>query len=265
MNKRVSKAFGILFLLLELAVIPKAVSLLISQPLSELSLGRIIALAMTFSSIILCLLMSFSSLSENAAYPRHTFLFELAVFMCCMAPMTELFTEALDNIGRSGLNMLVNTVFYLIGINIAYVLMRYEFLIIGKQDTPVMKKIRFFADMLMIIDNLATLLNIRFGYFFSINESGMYQSAPTYWLAFLGPAIIVAIIAVAAAKEMKPGRQRRAFQLFWIFTIVASLIQIRNSELSVQYTGYTLSLIVIYMNIQSELDTFCTDAERQEK
>lgn len=264
MNKRVSKAFGILFLLLELSVIPKAISLLISQPLSDLSLDRIIALATTFSSITLCLLMSFSSLREHDSYPLHTFLFELTVFLCCLAPMTELFTEALDHAGRAGLNMLVNTVFYLIGINIAYVLMLYEFLIIGIQDKPALKKIRFLATILMIIDNLATLFNIRFGYFFTINESGMYQSAPTYWLAYLIPAIIVAIIAIAAIKEMKPGRQRIAFQFFWIFTIIATLIQIWRNELSLQYTGYTLSLIVIYMNIQSELDAFYSASDKQE-
>lgn len=255
MNKRVSKAFGILFLLLELIVVPKAVDLMLNQHLADQPPVRIVALAMTFGSIALCILMSFSAMSEQDSYPLHSFLFELMVFLCCIAPMTDLITRALDTAGRPGLNMLVNTVFYLVGINIAYVIMLYEFLILGAERKPRLKKIRRIASILMLLDNLATLLNVRFGYFFTISESGMYQSAPTFWVSFIAPAVIILITAVTAAREMRPGRQRRAFLSFWVFAIFASLLQIWQEALTVQYTGYTLSLIVIYLNVQSELDT----------
>ena len=254
MNKHVSRFFGILFLLLELAVVPKAIDLMLDQPLASLPPVRIIALAMTFGSIALCILMSFSSMSENDDYPLHTFLFELMVFMCCIAPMTDLITKALDTAGKPALNMLVNTVYYLVGINVAYVIMLYEYLIIGADDKPLLKKVRRLASILMILDNLATLLNIRFGYFFTISKDGAYQSAPTFWIAYIAPALIIAVTVITAAREIKPGRIRRAFLTFWIYAILASLLQAWQEALTVQYTGYTLSLIVIYMNIQSEPD-----------
>lgn len=257
MNKRVSKAFGVLFLLLELIVVPKAIDLLLNQHLSYLPPVQIVTLTMTFGSIALCILMTFSAMSEQDSYPMHTFLFELMVFLCCVAPMTDLITNALDTMGKPGLNMLVNTVFYLMGINIAYVIMLYEFLIVGADRKPALKRIRRLASILMLLDNLATLLNIRFGYFFTITESGMYQSAPTFWVAFLAPALIIAVIVFTAAREMRPGRQRRSFLFFWVFAILASVLQSWQANLSVQYTGYTLSLIVIYLNVQSELDTSC--------
>ena len=264
MNKHLSKFFGILCLLLELIIVPEAVELMLSQNLSELPSIRIVALAMTFGSIALCILMSYSAISEQDDYPLQTFLFELMVFLCCIAPMTELITEALDTAGRPALNMLVNTIYYLIGINIAYVIMLYEFRIIGAKRNPALPKVRRAASFLMLLDNIATLLNIRFGYFFTISETGMYESAPTFWLAFIVPMLIIALTVLTAYREMKPGRQQRTFLCYWIFAILASFLQIRNDALSVQYTGYTLSIIVIYINVQSELDTSCMNLTERE-
>ena len=256
MNQRVSKSFGILFLLLELFIVPKALDLMLNQHLSNLPPMRIVSLSMTFGSIALCILMSFSSMSEHDSYPLHTFLFELMVFLCCLTPLTDLISTALDSAGRPKLNMLVNTAFYLICINLTYVIMLYEFLIIGTENKPALKRVKKWALVLILLDSLATLLNIRFGYFFTITPNGMYQSAPTLWLSFLAPAAIVAVTAITAAREMSPGRQRRAFLSFWIFAVVSYCLHFLLDTVSVQYTGYTLSLVVIYMNVQSELDIF---------
>lgn len=264
MNKRIGKTFGILFLLLELAVVPKAMQLMLSQPLASLSPLEIVVLSMTFGSIALCIIMSYASMSEHESYPQHTFLFELMVFLCCIAPMTDLITKAIDAEGMPGLNLLVNTIFYLIGINIAYTIMLYEFLILDAGHHPVLKKVKRIAAVLVILDNLATLLNIPLGFFFTITEDGRYQSADSFWIAYLVPAIIIAITAVTAFLEMKPGRQKRAFMFFWVFAILSSMLQIWNAALSVQYTGYTLTLVVIYINIQSELDSSCIKLQSAE-
>lgn len=264
MSKRVSKAFGILFLLLELAIVPKAIDLMLNQHITELTPLKIVVISMTFGSIALCILMSYSSMSENDMYPHQTFLFDLMVFMCCIAPMTDLFTRALEEAGKPGLNMLVNTVFYLIGINIAYVLFKYEILFVGIEDNPLLQKLKRIALVLMIVDNLVTLLNVKFGYFFTITESGKYQSAPTFWLSYIAPMAIVAMTVIISKREMPAGRQQRAFLLFWIFAALSSVLQIWQETLAIQYTGYVLSLIVIYMNIQSELDTPCVKPTESE-
>lgn len=259
MNKHVSKAFGVLFLVLEMAIVPKAISLMLNQHLSYLPTIQIVSLTMTFGSIALCVLMSYSSMSEHDDYPLHTFLFELMVFLCCIAPMTDLITKALDSAGKPGWNMVVNTVFYLVVLNLTYVIMLYVFLIIGSREKPGLKKQKKLCTGLMILGNAATLLNVRFGYFFTITESGAYKSAPTFWLAYIVPAAIIAITVVTAAREMGPGRQQKAFRFFWFFALLASAMQFWQQALSVQYTGYTLSLIVLYINIQSELDIICAD------
>lgn len=264
MNKRLSRLFGILFLAVELAIVPKAIELMLDQHLSDLPAIRIIALAMTFGSIALCILMLCSSMGEHSSYPRHTFLFELTVFMCGLAAMTEFISKALDATGRPALNMLINTVYYLLCINMAYVLMLYEFLVIGAEKKPKLVKLRKNVALLILLDNLATLANIPLGFFFTISENGTYQSAPTFWIAYIVPLIIIIIITVTAAGEMAPGRPRRAFQSFWIFALIASVLQAWQEMLSVQYTGYTLSLVVIYLNIQSELDTICPAASHPE-
>lgn len=257
MNKYISRFAGILFLLLELLFVPKAISLMLERHLSYLSPEEIIAVSTSFSSTALCVLMSFSSLSDNDSYPLYTFLFELAAFLCCLTSMTELMSVALSSSGRQGLNMLVNTVYYLLGVSIAFTILLYELLLIGNDDRPNLKKLRRLAVVLFIVDTLATLLNIRFGYFFTISENGMYQSAPTFWLSYLIPVAFIVLTVITAAREMRPGRQRQAFLYFWVFAVIFSLLQIWREKISVQYTGYTLSLIVIYMNVQGELDSVC--------
>ena len=258
MNKRVSKAFGILFLLLEIAAVPKAIQLMLEQPFAYLSPVNVITLSMTFGSLALCILMSFSSISENDSYPRHTFLFELMVFLCFLAPLTEFFTGYLDTAGMPKLNMLVNTVYYLLGINIGYVILLYELLIIDANKKPWLKKVKLLASLVVLIDCIATLLNVRFGYFFTLTAEGAYQSTPTFWLAYLAPMILIMTIALVAAREMQRGRQQHAFLFFWIFAIVTSALQgLIWHDLTIQYTGYVLSVLVIHLNVQSELDTSC--------
>ena len=264
MNKRVSRVFCVLFLLLELAIVPRAVELMLGQHLSYLPPVQIVILSMTFGSIALYILMAFSAMSEQSSYPTHTFLFELMVFLCCVAPVTDLFTRTLDSAGRPGMSMLVNTVFYLVGINMAYVIMRYEFLIVGMDGKPMLKKLRKWASVLMVLDNAATLLNIRFGFFFTITENGGYRSAPTFWLSYIAPLLIVAATVVVAAREMKPGRQKRAFLYFWVFTIVTMVLQVWREDLTLQYTGYALTMLVIYVNVQNELDTTGADPLQEE-
>lgn len=264
MNRRLSKTLGTIFLLLELAIVPKALELMLDQHFSELPPLRIVALAMTFGSIALCILLSFSALSDNDSYPRHSFLFELMVFVCCIAPMTDLVTKALEAAEKPGWNMAVNSAFYLAGSLIAYLILRYELLIVGEEKSPALKKRRRIASALMLLHTAAVLLNVPFGFFFTITESGAYRSAPTFGLAFAVPAALILLTVFTAAKEMPRGRQQRAFFFFWIFAILSSLLQVWQEELSVQYTGYTLTLIVIYLNIQSELDASLADAPDEE-
>lgn len=254
MNKRVSRTFAILFLLLELAAVPKAIDLMLDRHLSYLPPEQIVILSMTFGSIALCILMAFSAMSETENYPLHTFLFELMVFLYCIAPITDLATRVLDRAGKPGLNMLFNTASYLVSINTTYIIMLYEFLIIGAEQKPLLRKIKRAATALMISDVLATLLNIRFGFFFTIAESGEYCHAPTYWLAYIAPMLIVAATVIVAAREMRPGRQKRAFLFFWVFGMLTSLLQMWREDLTLQYTGYALTMLVIYLNVQSELD-----------
>lgn len=255
MYKRFIAVLGVVFLLLELAIVPFAAKLMFNDHFSELSPVEIIVLSMSFGSVFLCIVMSFSSLSERKNYPIHTFLFELMVFLCFLAPITELTTRELDSVNMPKLNMICNTLFYLIGINIAYVIMRYEFLLIDTDKKPSLKKVRMIASAAMLIDNIATLLNIPFGFFFTITPEGVYQSAPTYWLAYIPPILIIALIVIIAVKELPAGKQRMTFMLFWVFAISASALQMWHSELSLQYTGYTLSIVMIYLNIQCELDS----------
>lgn len=255
MNKHVSKTFGIIFLLLEIAVIPKAIELMLGQKFSAMSPVGIIVLSMTFSSIGLCILMSFSSMSEHDSYPLPTFLFELMVFLCCTAPVTDLASRTLDSSGKVGFNMLVNTIYYLVGISIAYLIMRYEFLIIGADNDPRLKNRKRIMSVLFILYIPVVILNVRFGYFFTIGQDGTYHSAPTFWIAYLVPLVIIAATVYTAAKEMSPGRERNTFMFYWVFAIGASLLQWLQSEFALQYTGYTFTMVAIYVNIQSELDT----------
>lgn len=265
MNKRVTGAFGVFFLLLELAIVPKSVELMMNRHLSALSPEQIFSTAMTLGSIALCILMTYSALSDKDSYPLHTFLFELTVLLCCAAPFTELITEALNTTGWPAMNMLANTVFYMVGINMTYVIMMYEYLIIGERNKPVLKKTRYLATVLMLLDNLATLLNIPYGFFFVITENGMFQASPTYWTAYLAPGIIILLTVITAFREMRPCRQQKAFIFFWIFGILTSIIQMWRPSLSFQQAGYTLSLLVLYINIQSELDVPCTILKNQEE
>ncbi len=257
MNKRTSKALGILFLLIELAIVPKAIDLMLDLHLSELSPLRMVSLSMTFGSIALCVLMLFSSLSDHECYPRQTILFELMVFLCGLLSLTEFFTNSLNLHDRPRANLLINTSFYMMALFTAGLILAYELEIIEAKKKPRLRKIKYVAVILVAVDFIATLLNMRLGFIFTINEEGAYESTPTFWLAYIIPALLVMITVIVASKEMEKGRARTAFKYFWVFALISSVILFCNSSIAVEYTGYTLSLVVLYVNVQSELDTVC--------
>ena len=257
MNKRTSKTIGILFLLIELAIVPKAIDLMLDLHLSELSPIRMVSLSMTFGAIALCILMLFSSLSDHDHYPRQTVLFELMVFLCGLLSLTEFFTNSLDLQDRPRANMLINTSFYMMALFASGIILAYEFVIIEAKKKPKLRKIKYLALILIAVDFVAILLNMRLGFIFTINEQGAYQSAPTFWLAYIIPAMLVAMTVWVASKEMEKSRARTAFKYFWVFALISSVILICDKFIAVEYTGYTLSLVVLYVNVQSELDTVC--------
>ena len=265
MSKRLCKAFGVLFLLLELLFLPLAAELMLKEHLSDLPTIEIVTMATNIGSIALCLLMSFSAMSEQDSYPLRTVLFQLIIFVCSAIPISDLIARTVDTAGRPDLNMLANTVYYMLAIGLAYLVLVYEFRLIGARNKPALIGARRLALVLTLLGELQTLLNIRFGYFFTITETGRYVSAPTYWVSYIVPVALIVIMIVTAAREMVPGKQQRAFFFFWLFALVTTILQVWRSDLSFQLTGYTLSLVVLYLNVQSELDTFSIKDSNQEE
>ena len=136
-----------------------------------------------------------------------------------------------------------------------YVIIGYFIRYLGEfmtEQKKLMGKIIFIFDGLCILSVLATLLNLPFGFFFSIDDGGMYWRGAFYWLSQLYPAVslLISAILICTSRDLT-GRERIVFFTYPVFPLIGISIDYFVHGLTLTYTGAFLCVIVIYFQIHA--------------
>lgn len=149
-------------------------------------------------------------------------------------------------------NILANYLFFFSGTMLSYLFWRYiRGLIVLPSGTE--RKITVFFRSILVIDYLAVAVNVFTGYFFTVNQAGVYVRGGIVYDIITAPIIgIWAIIFLAVLFGKAPKEDRFNLVLYVSIPISVGLIHLFFYGVSLLYTSVLCVLVLLYTDIQSK-------------
>jgi len=172
------------------------------------------------------------------------------IFTLCMlfhldiaSSFMEGHAEAADGV------LMVNTIIMFAETLLIYCFWAYvrEELHINKKTIPVINGI---CKLALLVDLIIDILNIWFGYFFTVNESGVYLAGKYENTMEITSFVIYVVILYMIGKAKDQSVKERAILLtFQIFSILAHIFGLLRGDYALVYPSYLLSVMLIYINV----------------
>ena len=118
------------------------------------------------------------------------------------------------------------------------------------QFPKALSAIALFFDILCVFAVIASFINVRSGYYFSVNSAGEYLRGDFFWLSRAFPLIaaITVMTVIFLMKDIKP-LNRIVFLTYPVFPIVGLLFDCFVPGWAFTYLGVLISIVIAYTNI----------------
>jgi len=221
------------------------------------NIGRIQALRPTYirdvsidlTGMIICGILIFSVAHDKPWDEQNRALFRL-IFSLCIIFFMDLMTSFLEGHSDFALGIVFsNTMLYFLETLLIYCFYVYvrEELKISKTSIPLINVI---AKSALLIDFILDILNIKFGFFFSVNSAGEYVRGRYQDTCEITTFIIYMIIWYIIIKEKKTSVKEKLILLsFQIFPIIAHFTGIAYDDFAIVFPTYLFSVMLIYINV----------------
>lgn len=110
------------------------------------------------------------------------------------------------------------------------------------------------TDILLAATTITRLLNIKYGYFFTVSANGIYSRGPYQYLSYIYTILIEVVVIVLLIKSKADKEQKKAVMAFTILPFVASIVSIFIYGLSLMYACVLISIVMIYSAFFVELE-----------
>ncbi|MGE4275624.1 MAG: diguanylate cyclase [Lawsonibacter sp.] len=159
--------------------------------------------------------------------------------------------------GYSGLlnyicNVGFNLILFILAPLIPSVWVLYTYYFVYKESRKI-NKIRTALILMLIANACATVASLYTGWFFHVDSANVYHRGPflsahvLYCEALLGYSFVFMFFK----RKQFQKRQYRSIMLFFVPPIVGSVIQYIHYGVSYNWVGIMISLLIIYLNLQS--------------
>lgn len=148
-------------------------------------------------------------------------------------------------------NLLINVLFYAVGINMVYQFWRYARAALDMDD----KLMRWGAHAVQILAvpaALACFANFFAPVYFSVDEAGVYRREALYPLAFAYFAFTICILTVGLLRSDAPRRQKSVVLSFITVPMLNAILTFRTFGISTQYVATLVSIVLIYSILFSD-------------
>lgn len=130
------------------------------------------------------------------------------------------------------------------------------------EDVKRKKVYTVIINFMLAVTVITRILNVKYGYFFYVDEAGVYHRGPYQYMAYAFTFVAEIMILSIILKEKSSRKQKIAVLSFMMFPIIAVLISFFSYGLSVTYAAVTISIVMIYSAFFLELES---DKDRLEK
>ena len=199
--------------------------------------------------MIICGILVFSLAHDKPWDNQNRSLFRL-IFTLCLLFYFDLICSFIEgNPDGVVLSWILNTLLYFNETLLIYCFYSYirEELKIDKKKIPV---IQWVCRGAVIAELLFDLLNVKFGFAFTIDQNAEYISGAHENLAEITSFVIYIIswIIISSAKE-RPRRERLILLTFQVLPVIASVNGVVTKDFTIVFPSYLVCVMLIYINV----------------
>lgn len=199
--------------------------------------------------MILCAVLIFSLLHDKPWDAQNRSLFRLVITLCLLFyfDASSSFFEGKAEYVKGVI--LVNSLIFFVETLLRYCFWTYirEELSIDKKTIPVINNI---CRSVLFVTFVLVLLNLKFGFLFSVNETAKYIGGSLEYLTEILSLIIYVVIFVSVIRAKKRSvREKMILLTFQIFPIVANVIGTVTDDYSPVFPTYLFAVMLIYINV----------------
>lgn len=245
MNKKVEKSIRIGVVALEAALAIFSIIACFGSSLERLPLPWVFNvsadLVCMFLNIFFCMGTMFGIGSNDKKY---TSFFALC---CCnfLAMFLDIQSWINDGVAPQTTMIIINTALYIVNQFISAFTGAFMIEISGEKEEN-KKKYHILVDSLLIVTIIAILLNIKFGYLFTVDSNGVYERGEYQFLAYGFTIFVMLLIIILSLKHRSDKKQRVAVLSFTLLPFAATIASIFVYGLSITYACILIAIVMIY-------------------
>lgn len=169
--------------------------------------------------------------------------------LICHANFLSLFMDycswMMDGVvGSRELMLFINTTLYISNLFLTAAYAR--FIVDSITEKGERKKYYYIIYGFLIETVISRLLNIKYGYFFTVSETGVYARGPLQFVSYIYTMAIQAMVIYLLVKCNAPKAQKKAVIAFTILPFTSAMVSIFVYGLSLMYACVLISIMMIY-------------------
>lgn len=211
----------------------------------------VINISLDIFGLVITLILFHSSLCEWNRVDGALFFFSALVFVNGIELFTDIIAWTVQGIPELAyINRIDNFVFYFLAgvINILYWNYIHE---IVEFDPELWNKLNIIANIITVFSLLAVVLNCFFGFYFTVDDMGVYKRNPdTFMISNIGPTIIVLMDIFLIIRGKAKVQKKASLLLYLLLPVIFIFIQDFTFGLSLLYTVTLCSILIVYANVQ---------------
>lgn len=218
-------------------------------------------------SITICLILFIYLASGNRKHNKLNRYFRnmcAANIIMLLGDMTNWLCEGTSNSWFPVLLRSGTAVYYLSAVLLVYFFACYitEYMSVRTKVSLLFKKTVL---ALGFFYSIGVILSLRKGLFFSISEENIYQRGEWYWLSQAIPLLVylLACLFIFIYRRQFSKREKWIFSSYILFPVIAEGIQICFYGVALLNTAITVSLLVIFINIQLQRELLMEHQETE--
>ena len=178
------------------------------------------------------------------------------VLCCCnfLAMFLDIQSWINDGVASQAVVMIINTCLYIVNQFISATSTLFMIEISGENEQS-KKKYHYFTLILLIITIIAILLNIRFGYFFTVSPDGVYSRGRFQFAAYAYTVIMMITIIILCLRHRSDRRLKLAVLSFTLIPFAAAVASIFIYGLSITYACILISIVMVYSIFFMEVES----------
>ena len=116
------------------------------------------------------------------------------------------------------------------------------------------KKLMFVMDVIMVITILLRFVNLKYGFYFTVDENGVFRGGPYEYLVYVYPLMGLAMSTYLVLRYSKNAWQRRTMMVFTLVPLAAILVSMFFYGYFTIYPCVLLSIVTAYTAFCREID-----------